>query len=178
MQTFHTLDDLIEGLSLYHSSLIADFGAGAGYLSIPIAKRLTRGGKVFALDIQEAPLEALRKRARDIQLFNIETVRADLERDRGSKLGDGSADWVVIANILFQATEKKKILDEAYRILKNKGKILCIEWKAEVLGAIGPRIETRLTPEELKEYIEALHCTIEQEFMLGEHHFGLVAQKP
>ncbi|KKU53056.1 MAG: hypothetical protein A3F26_02150 [Candidatus Ryanbacteria bacterium RIFCSPHIGHO2_12_FULL_47_12b] len=177
MRSFAKLEELIEECDLYGPLAVADFGAGAGYFAIPIAKKLSENGTVYAFDIQEPPLEALRKRARDFGLHNIETLRADLERPQGTKLRAESVDFIVIANILFQTQNKNAMLAEAFRVLKKGGRILFVEWNDGLLGTPGPRPQHRVTPQALKEYIASFHCIIEKEFTLGEHHYGVIAKK-
>lgn len=177
MQTFEQLEDLIDSCNFYGPLTVADFGSGAGFFAIPIARRISGDGKIYALDIQEPPLEALRKKARGEYLNRIQTMRADLETPRGSRLKDESADWVVMANILFQAPDKQAILNEAYRILKKGGKMLIVEWTTKSQALLGPRHEVRIEPEKLKSWLASSRLAIAQEFSLGDFHYGVIAVK-
>jgi ubiquinone/menaquinone biosynthesis C-methylase UbiE len=176
MPSYKKPEDLIEDCDFYGALKVADFGAGSGSFTIPIAKKLKQG-QLYAFDIQEPPMERIRSQAQDLGLTNIETVRADLEKTHGSHIKDESMDWVIIANILFQATNKKAVLSEAYRILKRGGKILFIEWKDGDSSILGPRTEHRITKHQLKEYVFSLKCSVEKEFELADHHYGLICKK-
>ena len=90
-------------LEIRPGMVVADFGCGGGYFSIPAARLVGEGGKVFAVDVQKQAVDHVRSRANLDHLLNVETVWADLETPKGSRLHDAAADLVIIANILFQA---------------------------------------------------------------------------
>ncbi|MEK7150746.1 MAG: class I SAM-dependent methyltransferase [Patescibacteria group bacterium] len=174
MQSFRNPEEAIDSMDFYGAMLVADFGSGIGYFALPIAKKIAKEGVVYAFDIQEAPLEILRKKASSSHLYNIQTMRADLERAGGSSLMQESIDRVVIANILFQATQKQQILQEAVRILKKSGKIIIVEWDTAIVQFFGPRGEARLSKEQIKNLLTPMGCALEKEFSIGDHHSGYV----
>jgi ubiquinone/menaquinone biosynthesis C-methylase UbiE len=177
MEHFQNPEEVVDAMNFYGPMLVADFGAGAGYFSIPIAKKISKEGIVYAFDIQEPPLEVLRKKARDAHLYNVRTIRADLETPDGSGLVRESIDRVIIANILFQAPQKQIILHEAFRILKKEGKIIIVEWNNVVSSILGPKQEHRLSKEQIDAWLSGLGCNFEKEFSIGEHHIGLTYKK-
>ncbi|MEK7576724.1 MAG: class I SAM-dependent methyltransferase [Patescibacteria group bacterium] len=177
MESFRNPEETIDSMDFYGPMIIADFGAGVGYFSIPIAKKIAKEGIVYAFDIQEAPLEILRKKATSSHLYNIQTMRADLERPGGSNLAQESIDRVIIANILFQATQKQQVLQEAVRILKKGGKIIIVEWNTAAVQVFGPRGEVRLSKEQIENFLTPMGCAIEKEFSIGDHHSGYVYTK-
>ena len=177
MENVFNPDAAIDALELYGPMSVADFGAGAGFLTLPLSKKISSDGKVFAFDIQEAPLAVLRKRAGDEQKGNIETIRADLERPRGSQLADSSVDRVVIANILFQAERKDLLFEEAYRILHEQGRLLIIEWFEETDMAFGPPQTLRISQNDASQFAQAAGFIFEKQFEAGSHHYGLLFQK-
>jgi SAM-dependent methyltransferase len=65
-------EDLIARLHLRGDEVVADVGAGPGYLSLPLAVHLPRG-KVLATDVDQNYLCVLRQRASAARLSNIET---------------------------------------------------------------------------------------------------------
>ena len=94
----------------------ADFGSGSGGWVLPLAKIL-EDGKVYAIDILEEPLSALRSRAKTLKIENIETIKSDVEKT--SKLSSGSCDLVLLTNLFFQVEKKEEVLEEAKKVLKE-----------------------------------------------------------
>lgn len=165
-------DDILSNLDTVPAMQIADFGCGAGYFTIPLAKKVGREGKVYAVDVQESALDSVRGRAKMSGLLNIETIRGNLENKNGSKLPGASMDMVVMANILFQTEKKEAILEEAKRVLKKTGKVVIVEWSGS--ATLGPRSRYRISKEDLKALVKAAGLILEKEFPAGSSHYGLI----
>mgnify|MGYP001611893598 FL=1 len=156
---------------------VADFGCGAGFYSIPLARAVGSAGKVYALDAQKEMLELVRSKARVQRLLNIATVIADLERPRGSNLAEGAIDFVIISNILHQADDKSALLKEASRILKTGGMAVVVEWSTLNRGA-GPKTEMVVPKDAAEKLLESAGLKRVKEFYAGENHYGLLYEKP
>jgi ubiquinone/menaquinone biosynthesis C-methylase UbiE len=177
------ISSLVTMSFLQKGAIIADFGAGHGYFTIPLGRAVGPEGRVYAIEIQKAGLNIIRAKAKLENLLQIEMVWSDLDRANGSRLKDGSVDLVFIANILFQSEKKSIILSEACRVLKPGGRAIIIEWKpvpadrqtGQVL--FGPPVALRVIPEVIQK--EALHAglALEREIPVGSHHYGLIFNK-
>ena len=71
-------DEILDALHLQHNSLVADIGAGTGYFSVRIAKRIPEG-KIFAADIEPDMVRYLGERARREHLINLVPVQASAD---------------------------------------------------------------------------------------------------
>jgi ubiquinone/menaquinone biosynthesis C-methylase UbiE len=162
---------ILEILDLNESFTAADFGSGSGGWVMPLAKTL-KHGKVYAIDILEEPLSALKSRAKLERILNIETIRSDVEKS--SKLLANSCDLVLMTNLLFEADDKEKIITEGKRVLKKGGRLLIVDWEKD--SPLG--IENKVSPEEVKEMAEKIDFKLEKEFEAGSYHWGLLFKKP
>jgi len=172
MDGFLNPQEVLNELKIEGEMIAADFGSGSGGWAIPLAKRL-KFGKVYAIDILEEPLSALKSKAEIQKVYNIETINSNVEK--GIKLPDLSCDLVLLTNLLFQIEDKKRVLTEAKRVLKKGGKILVVDWLPEALQ--GPR-EGRVSPDEVKKIAKNLNLKLEKEFRTGIYHYGLIFIKP
>jgi ubiquinone/menaquinone biosynthesis C-methylase UbiE len=164
--------EVLNELKIEGQMIAADFGSGSGGWAIPLAKRL-KFGKVYAIDILEEPLSALKSKAEIQRVYNIETISSNVEK--GVKLPDFCCDLVLLTNLLFQVEDKKRVLTEAKRVLKNGGEILVVDWFPEAIQ--GPK-EGRISPDEVKKMAENLNLKLEKEFQAGIFHYGLIFSKP
>ena len=155
---------------------IADFGSGAGYFTIELGKLVGEGGVVTAIDVMDSALETLRAKAKAEGLRNIETVRSNLEIPGGSGLGNDSQDMVLLANILFQNTDKAPIVAEAKRVLKPNGTLVVIDWQKGTSG-FGPPDNLRTSPEEMSRLVVGNGFQFANEIDAGNFHFGLIFRK-
>jgi ubiquinone/menaquinone biosynthesis C-methylase UbiE len=170
MEEFLDPEKVLKRLDLKEDMVAADFGCGSGGWVLPLAKILKKG-KVFAIDILEEPLSALRGKMKFEGISNIEIKKSDVEKS--SLLLSESCDLVLMTNLLFEVEDIKKVLEEGKRVLKTGGKILIVDWKKD--APFGP--EKRILPEKVKEIALSLGFSLEDEFDAGSYHWGLVLKK-
>jgi len=154
--------------------VIADFGCGHGYFSLPLAQKAGEKGKVFALDILPSALGAVNSQARLNGISNIKTIRCNLEKEKGSTLEDESCDCVLVANLLFQVDDKEAIAKEAKRVLKKGGRVICIDWQPNT--PLGP-VDRRVSKEEVKKLFSDFGFAFEREFATDNYHYGMIFRK-
>ena len=88
----------VEVFFLHPQSVVADFGAGSGFYAVPLARKVGAEGKVYAFDILPHAVDQIRSNAKMLRLLQMDAVRADLETERGSRLKDAVADFVLVAS--------------------------------------------------------------------------------
>lgn len=168
-------EETIKQLNIKKGMRIADFGCGAGYFVIPMAKIVEDKGKIYALDVLETALESVRSRARIQGIFNVETKRCNLEILGASGIEDNSIDLVLLHNILFQSDNKDGIIKEAARVIAPKGEISIIEWLPGQL--LGPPKNLIVSAETIKEIAFKEGLRIKKEIYPDQYHWGLIFEK-
>ncbi len=68
------IDEVVAAMHLQPGQTVADIGAGTGLLSVPVAKAVGPRGRVFAVEIDAGFFPAIKKRADDNGVANIQTV--------------------------------------------------------------------------------------------------------
>ncbi len=173
---FMNPDEIVKKLDIKSGMTIADFGCGAGYFTIPIARLVRNSGKVYAVDVLSSALEAVTSKAKLYGLMNIESIRANVEVVGGLKLEDKSVDLVILANILFQCTDHNSVLMEAKRILKDTGRIIIIDWVPKKIP-LGSKFEHCLS----EDYTKKLAIKNSLKFIRGidisSHHYCMIFKK-
>lgn len=171
MEGFLNPQEVLKQLKLKKEMIAADFGCGSGGWALPLAKKLEEG-TIYAIDILEEPLSALKARAKLEKILNIEIIRADVEKR--TPLSSNSVDLVLMTDLLFECEDKKMVLEEGKRVLKPGGKILVVDWKIDAtIGPEGGRVST----EEVKKIAKDLNLKLEKEFEAGIYHWGLIVVK-
>lgn len=125
---FTKQEDIVTNFLLTKGMTVADFGCGAGYFTIPIAKAVGNTGKVYAVDVLSTALEYVGSQVKLLGLSNVETVRANIEVVGGNSIPAESVDLVLLISVLFQCDNPEDVLREARRILKSTGRIVVIDW--------------------------------------------------
>jgi len=106
---------------------------------------------------------------------NIIIKRANLEKEKSTQLEDGSVNWVIIKDVLFQNKKKQNILKEAKRILKDGGNILVMEWNEN--PAMGPEKKMRITVEDLTKTVFSEGFVFKKQIGAGNYHYVIIATK-
>ncbi|MEI7891160.1 MAG: class I SAM-dependent methyltransferase [bacterium] len=167
---------IIAQLDIAEGSVAIDFGCGPGYFSIPFAKAVGKDGIVWSLDILPQALETVAGKAKNSGIANITTKRVNFEKEKGTKLEDACADWVILKDVLFQNKDKAAVIKEAYRVLKNGGKVILVEWNMKNL-TVGPEKELRISQSELEKMFANQGFIAQKDIVAGDFHYAFVASK-
>jgi len=152
---------------------VADFGCGYGTFTIPAAKIIS--GKIYAFDIEPEMIEIVKRKAKTLNLGNVEAVIRDFMSE-GSGLQDASVDFVFLFNIL-HLEKPKSLLSESCRILKHGGKVGIIHWNYDPTTPRGPPMAIRPKPDQCRRWAESVGFVFEKKFDLKPYHYGLVLKK-
>lgn len=153
---------------------VADFGSGHGYFVIELAKLVGESGRVYAVDVQEAALEAVVGRAQDMGFTNVEPIRANLELPGSTDLRDISLDAVLVTNLLHLVRDQETVVGEAARVLKIGGKLIIIDWLTNTrLTPAGNHI----SPDQANDIAYAAGFEFDRSFDAGLYHWGLIFHK-
>jgi len=170
-----------EILSQFHvdpGMVVADFGAGSGHFTFPLARTVGASGKVYAIEIQREILDRLRTDMSQMPgINNVQFVWGDIDNDHGSTLADKSLDRVVIINTLFQLENKPMAAKEIFRVLKDNGKVLVMEW-SDSHGHLGPHPEAVFVEEKCLKLFEENGFVHDNDIVTGPHHYAVVFKKP
>lgn len=170
-------DEVLQQIDLREGMLVGDFGAGSGHFAVAIAKIVGNYGKVFAVDVRDASLDAVKSRARMANLTNINTTKANLETVGGTGIPEGSLDYVILITVLSQSNKKEDILKEALRTIKREGKLLLVEW-IQTGAAFAAAHEFRISKEEMRNLAEGVGFKLEKELDVKSFHYGFLFVKP
>lgn len=127
---------------------VLDFGCGLGFNTIPASKIVGHEGKIFALDNNKKAIGIVRKKIENRKLKNIGTILSDCD----TSLGDNTIDIVFLHNTFPMIKNKKDVLKEIHRVLKNKGKLSYISRTGSRIMAINKMTNKELTTYLKKEY--------------------------
>ena len=170
-------EKVIGQLNVKPGMIVADFGCGHGYFTLPLARAVGPDGRVWAIDVLAEALEAVRSRAQLEGAVNIETARGNLEVAGGSKLPENAMDLVLLHNVLFQSQKKPAIVKEAKRVLKIGGIFILVDWRKD-RDSIGPQGGWRLSFDEARSLAQEEGFAFNRVFDVGEYHYGLIFIKP
>jgi ubiquinone/menaquinone biosynthesis C-methylase UbiE len=151
---------------------VADVGCGPGFFTIPMAK-MVFDGKIYALDIQDEMLDAVRAEVAKVNLTNVDVVKS---QEKKLPLEDESIDGVVAAFVLQEATSPRTLLKEAMRCLKNHGWLVVLEWYKREMEE-GPPVSQRIDMDEMKELTAKAGFRVRETRDLNGKQYMVMARK-
>lgn len=164
-------------MGLREGMRVVDIGSGIGHYALAASPIVGNEGRVYAVDVQEDVLKALKREAVEHGFSNVTTVWGDVESQFGTKLKAEVADAVILGNVLFQIEDVTAAITEVRRILKPGGKVLVVDW-AGSYGNIGPRQDCIVEEYKAERMFIDMGFHKEKGFRAGPHHYALVFKKP
>jgi ubiquinone/menaquinone biosynthesis C-methylase UbiE len=108
--------------------VVADIGAGTGYLSRRIAPAVAPSGKVLAVDVQPEMIGMLRALAKQEGLTNIEP---SLGTEDDVKLASASVDLAIMVDVYHELAFPYEVLGSIVRALRPGGRVVFVEYREE-----------------------------------------------
>jgi SAM-dependent methyltransferase len=119
---------LLDALQIRPGEVVADIGAGSGYLTFRLARRTGPKGKVFAVDIQPEMLALIRQRMKASGVTNIELIQGT---ETDPKLPANSADLIVMVDVYHEFSYPWEMTTAMARALKPGGRLVFVEYRKE-----------------------------------------------
>jgi ubiquinone/menaquinone biosynthesis C-methylase UbiE len=141
----------LDAIGIKPGMVVADVGAGTGYMSLKMARRVGPSGKVYANDLQPEMLRRLRQNAASAKLGNIETV---LGTDIDPKLPAGQLDLILLVDVYHEFSHPQQMLRKMREDLKPDGRLVLLEYRKED-PSIPIRPEHKMSVQEVKTELEA-----------------------
>lgn len=120
-------DRTISKMPLEPTTVVADVGAGTGYYTFRISKKVPKG-KVYAVDIQDEFISRLNNRKKEQSITNVEVIKGG---EKTPNLPPSSADLIFMVDVYHELLYPHEMLQAIRKALKPSGKLLLIEYKAE-----------------------------------------------
>jgi len=121
-------DRALELIGIKPGMIIADVGAGSGYMSVRLARRVGQGGKVYANDLQATMLKLLQDKVRREKLTNVELVQGTATDTR---LPAGAIDLALLVDVYHEFWYPQEMLQSIRRSLKPNGQLVLLEYRKE-----------------------------------------------
>ena len=136
-------DQIMDAMAIAEASIVGDVGAGAGWFTIRLARRVGPNGMVYAEDVQSEALTAISRRVTAEGLTNVKPV---LGQAGDPRLPAGRLHAVLIVDAYHEAEDRVALLGNLAKSLRPDGRIGVVDFRLEG-GGPGPPTEERVSPE-------------------------------
>lgn len=145
--------------------ILCDIGAGTGIFSFPATK--ISSNNIYALEISDSMIELLKKRITEQNTKNLIIKKVDCNV---LPLGNNSCDMAIMVTVLHEIEDKECMLNEIKRVLKEKGKLMIIEFHKRKTP-MGPPIDHRLSEECVEKICNDNQLKTIEKFSLGDNFY-------
>jgi ubiquinone/menaquinone biosynthesis C-methylase UbiE len=165
---------MLDALKISPGSTVADVGAGAGYHTIPLARRVGPDGIVLATDVQPEMIQMLKQRA---QAEGVSNIKPLLCSQRDTKLPDGKVDLVLMVDVYHECSDPETTLLGLHKALRPGGRLVLVEFRGED-PEIPIKPEHKMTLKQVRREVEPQGFTFKTslEFLPWQH--VIIFEKP
>ena len=148
----------IEALELKPGMVVADIGAGSGYYTSRMAKKVAPSGRVIATDIQPGMIELLERRIKSEGLGNVTTILGAMD---DPKLQANSIDLAIMVDVYHELQQPQLFLQRLKPAFKPGGRLVLLEFRKEDPNV--PILEVhKMSVAEVRAELEAEGYTIDR----------------
>jgi ubiquinone/menaquinone biosynthesis C-methylase UbiE len=136
-------DQIMDAMGVADASVVADIGAGSGWFTIRLARRVGPRGIVYAEDVQKEMINAISRR---VGREGFNNVKAVLGSKNDPRLPAASVDAVLMVDAYHEVEDRVSMLANMAKALKPQGRLGIIDFRLDGTGP-GPAPEERVSPD-------------------------------
>jgi len=144
-------DAALDIIGIKKGSVVADIGAGSGYMTIRMARRVGSNGIVYANDIQPPMLDLLAQRLKKGKIANVRPI---LGTPDDPNLPAESIEMALLVDVYHEFSQPQAMLRQLHAALKTGGRLVLLEYRKED-PAIPIRPEHKMSVAEARMEVEA-----------------------
>ena len=165
---------MLDALKIPKGATVADVGAGVGYTSLKIAKRVGDTGTVLATDLQPAMIATLKENAKAAGVKNIKPLLCTV---KDTKLPEGKVDLIIMVDVYHESSDPEATLIGMRKALKPGGRLVLVEFRGED-PEVPIRPEHKMTLEQARKEVEPMGFIFKEcpEFLPWQHI--IIFEKP
>jgi ubiquinone/menaquinone biosynthesis C-methylase UbiE len=138
-------DQVMDALHIAEGTIVADVGAGGGWFTVRLARRVWPNGRVYAVDVQRLMIQAIERRVQREGLAEI--VRPVLGETTDPRLPSNvRTDAVLMVDAVPEMADPVLMLRNVARTLSTHGRVGIIDYRAGE-GGPGPDPQDRVPPD-------------------------------
>jgi len=166
---------VVADLGLKNGSTVADVGCGSGYFTFRLAKAVGPTGKVYAEDISEKALAALKVRAEREGAKNVTIVQGE---PSDTHLPDAPLDAALFVNVYHHVPKEHRagLTADVVRAVKPGGFVYLIDWRVDAKVKWDKNV--RIPRDALIAMMTNAGLVLDAEFFYLEHQVFFRFRKP
>jgi predicted methyltransferase len=145
-------EEVLDAIGVTSGMTVADIGAGTGYFTLRLARRVGAQGKVIATDVQPEMVSTLQQRATAARAANVVTR---LVTDKDAGLPTGQVDLALLVDVYHELGDPAGTMKQVRAALTPTGRLVLVEYRGED-PAVPIRPEHKMTLAQVRRELEPM----------------------
>ncbi len=146
-------EHVLDVLGVKEGMVVADVGAGTGYFTLRIARRVGARGHVYATDLQPEMLEMLAKKA-----GTDAVIETRLSTPADARLPKAALDLVLMVDVYHELPYPAETMTQVRDALKPAGRVALVEYRLEDPN-VAIKTEHKMALPQIQKEMAAAHFT-------------------
>ena len=164
-------DEIIRALALKPDAVVADIGAGTGYLAVRVARAAPKG-RVYGVDLEQDMVRYLAERAKREKLDNLVAIAGTPDSPRLP----AAVDLAILLDVYHHIDDRERYFRALAEKLKPGGRIAVIDFLPD--APMGPPRSARVPAAEVQREFAAAGYHFVQKHEFLPHQYFLVFARP
>ncbi|MDA8347064.1 MAG: methyltransferase domain-containing protein [Thermaerobacter sp.] len=170
-QKGHVVREVLGELGLFAGDEVLDVGSGPGFASLLASERVGPTGKVWALDVEPAPLAFLQDRAKEIDwLHVVEGDAADFA------LPSDGVRRFLLTDVLHDVADARAVLHHLAKVLPQGARGVVSDYLPVEQKWFGPDPRRRIPEERVQEWLGEVGFTILKTWHPPDEHYAFLVE--
>ena len=166
-------DRIMDELRVGEGSKVADIGAGGGWFTVRLARRVWPTGIVYAEDVQKQMIDSIQRRVAEQDLRNVQTLLGTID---DPKLPNG-LNAVLMVDTYTQLIDPVKLLRQIKSALAPTGLLGVVDFNLDGAGGPGPKLADRVDPQIVVRHATEAGLTLRARHTFLRYQYFLVFGK-
>ncbi|MFQ5715073.1 MAG: class I SAM-dependent methyltransferase [Candidatus Scalinduaceae bacterium] len=165
------IDEIMYRMRIHNGDVVADIGAGSGYFTIPLARKVGTEGRVYAEDIQKEMTDYISQKVKKLHLKNIRIILGKVENPL---IPNNSLNHAFIANTYHELERPLLLLNNIKKDLRSHGKLTIIDWDPTKDPTFGPPKEEKVPVDIVIKEAEKVGFKLMEKHDFMPYHYFLI----
>jgi len=168
------IDEIMYRMRIRKGDVVADIGAGSGYFTIPLARKVGAEGRVYAEDIQKEMTDYISQKVKKLRLTNIRIILGKVENPL---IPNNSLNYAFIANTYHALAKPILLLKNLKKDLRSHGKLVIIDWDPTKTPLFGPPKEVKVPVDTVIKEVEGVGFKFIEKHDNMPYHYFLIFKR-
>jgi ubiquinone/menaquinone biosynthesis C-methylase UbiE len=169
------IDQVVREIGMKSGDLVAEIGAGTGIFSVSLARAVSPGGEVYAVEVDEGFLPMIAAKAEQGSVTNIHPLLGEFE---DPKLPRNDFDVAFFHDVLHHIADRGPYLQKTASYLKPGGRIVVVDYDKNLPGnPHANQPEMLISPDDVDGWMRAAGLRLTRRVEMFEDKFYVIYTK-